>query len=59
MLLGNAQSNILTATFGTGVDIPKINTKMSKGEGLIQLERISVFRVPKVDDIDDFKEVMF
>lgn len=59
VLLGNAQSNILTATFGTGVDIPKINTKMSKGEGLIQLERISVLRVPKIDDIDDFKEVMF
>ncbi len=59
VLLGNAQSNILTATFGTGVDIPKVNTKMSKGEGLIQLDRISVLRVPKIDDIDDFKEVMF
>ena len=59
VLLGNAQSNILTATFGTGVDIPKTNTKMSKGEGLIQLDRISVLRVPKIDDIDDFKEVMF
>ena len=59
ILMGNAQSNILTATFGTGVDIPKVNTKMSKGEGLIQLDRISVLRVPKIDDIDDFKEVMF
>lgn len=59
VLLGNAQSNILTATFGTGVDIPKINTRMSKGEGLIQLDRISVVRVPKIDEIDDFKEVMF
>lgn len=59
VLLGNAQSNILTATFGTGVDIPKVNTKMSKGEGLIQLDRISVLRVPRIDDIDDFKEVMF
>lgn len=59
VLLGNAQSNILTATFGTGVDIPKVNTKMSKGEGLIQLDRISVLRVPKIDDIDDFKDAMF
>lgn len=59
VLLGNAQSNIMTATFGTGVDIPKTNTKMSKGEGLIQLDRISLVRVPRIDDIDDFKEVMF
>ena len=36
VLLGNAQSNIMTATFGTGVDIPKINARLSKGEGLIQ-----------------------
>lgn len=59
VLLGNAQSNIMSATFGTGIDIPKINTMMRKGEGLIQLDRISVLRVPKIDDIDDFKEVMF
>lgn len=59
VLLGNAQSNIMTATFGTGVDIPKTNTKMSKGEGLIQLDRISLVRVPRIDDIDDFKDAMF
>lgn len=59
IILGSAQSNIMTATFGTGVDIPKINTRMNKGEGLIQLDRISVLRVPKIDDIDSFKEVMF
>ena len=49
----------MTATFGTGVDIPKTNTKMSKGEGLIQLDRISLVRVPRIDDIDDFKDAMF
>ncbi len=59
VLLGNAQSNIMTATFGTGVDIPKTNTKISKGEGLIQLDRISLVRVPRIDDIDDFKDAMF
>ena len=59
VLLGNAQSNILTATFGNGVDIPKINSKMNKGEGLMQLDRISVLRVPRIDDIDDVKDVLF
>lgn len=59
VLLGNAQSNILTATFGTGVDIPKINSKLNKGEGLMQLDRISVLRVPRIDDIDNIKEVLF
>lgn len=55
VLLGNAQSNILTATFGNGVDIPNAHTKMNKGEGLIQLDRITMLRVPKIDDIEDFK----
>ena len=32
VLLGNAQSNILSATFGTGVDLPCVNTKLSKGQ---------------------------
>ena len=59
VLLGNAQSNILTATFGNGVDIPKINSKLNKGEGLMQLDRISVLRVPRIDDIDDVKDVLF
>ena len=58
VLLGNAQSNILTATFGTGVDIPTVHTKMGKGEGLIQLDRITVLRVPEIADIDDFKDVI-
>ena len=53
VLLGNAQSNIITATFGTGVDIP--NTKMNKGEGLIQLDRITMLRVPMISDIENFK----
>lgn len=59
VLLGNAQSNILTATFGTGVDIPNINTKMHKGEGLIQLDRITMLRVPRIDDIENFKDMIF
>lgn len=55
ILLGNAQSNILTATFGNGVDIPKLHTQLNKGEGLIQLDRITMLRVPKIDDIEDIK----
>ena len=58
VLLGNAQSNILAATFGTGVDIPNINTKLNKGEGLIQLDRITMFRVPEIIDIENFKDVI-
>ena len=58
ILLGNAQSNIVNATFGNGVDIPNIHTKMNKGEGLVQLDRITVLRVPKIDDIDNFKDVI-
>ena len=58
ILLGNAQSNILNATFGNGVDIPNINTKLNKGEGLIQLDRITMLRVPKIIDIENFKEVI-
>lgn len=59
VLLGNAQSNILNATFGTGVDIPNVNTKLNKGEGLIQLDRITILRVPKIADIENFKDVIF
>lgn len=55
VLLGNAQSNILTATFGTGVDLPNINVSLSKGQGLIQLDRISILRVPSITDIEEFK----
>ena len=58
VLLGNAQSNIMTATFGTGVDIPNLHSKMNKGEGLIQLDRISILRVPEICDMDDFKNVI-
>ena len=49
ILLGNAQSNILTATFGTGVDIPKISRKLQKGEGFIQLTRIEPLLVPTLE----------
>lgn len=55
VLLGNAQSNILNATFGNGVDIPNVNTKMNKGEGLIQLGRITMLRVPEISNIEDFR----
>lgn len=58
ILLGNAQSNIVNATFGNNVDIPNINTKLNKGEGLIQLDRITMLRVPKIIDIENFKEVI-
>lgn len=58
VLLGNAQSNILTATFGNGVDVPNSHTKMNKGEGLIQLDRITILRVPKINDIENFKNVI-
>lgn len=58
VLLGNAQSNILTATFGNGVDIPNAHTKMNKGEGMIQLDRITILRVPKITDIEDFRNAI-
>lgn len=58
VLLGNAQSNILSATFGTGVDLPCVNTKLSKGQGLIALDRITILRVPKITDMENFKEVV-
>ena len=58
ILLGNAQSNILSATFGNGVDIPNVNGKLHKGQGLIQLDRITLLRVPRVDDIDNIKDMI-
>ncbi len=58
VLLGNAQSNILTATFGNGVDIPNTHTKMNKGEGLIQLDRITILRVPEINDIENFRNAI-
>lgn len=58
VLLGNAQSNILFVTFGTGVDLPCVNTKLSKGQGLIALDRITILRVPKITDMENFKEVV-
>lgn len=57
VLLGNAQSNILNATFGNGVDIPNINCKLNKGEGLIGLERITMLRVPAIADIENFNVI--
>lgn len=58
VLLGNAQSNIITATFGTGVDLPQHHSHMNKGEGLIQLDRITMLRVPYIEDIDRFNDVL-
>ena len=58
VLLGNAQSNILNATFGNGVDIPNIRSKLKKGEGLIQLDRITMLRIPRVENIDEFKDII-
>ena len=58
ILLGNAQSNILNATFGVGADIPNVNSKLKKGEGLIGLDRITILRVPKIIDMENFKEVV-
>ena len=58
VLLGNAQSNILNATFGNGVDIPNIRSKLKKGEGLIQLDRITMLRIPRVEDINEFKDII-
>lgn len=55
VLLGNAQSNIITSTFGNNVDIPNINSKLNKGEGMIQLDRITILRVPQIYDIENFK----
>lgn len=54
VLFGNAQSNILNATFGHGVDIPNVNGKFGKGEGLIQLDRITILRVPSIIDMEYF-----
>ena len=52
ILLGNAQSNIKVSTFGTGVDIPYSNCKMDKGQGLIQMARIKMLRVPTITDVE-------
>ena len=57
ILMGRAQSNILNATFGnSGVDIP--TTQLNKGEGLIQLDRITVIRVPEIMDIENFNKMI-
>ena len=56
ILLGNAQSNIKVSTFGTGVDIPYSNCKMDKGQGLIQMDRITMLRVPTITDVECFKD---
>lgn len=57
VLMGRAQSNILNATFGnSGVDIP--TTQLNKGEGLIQLDRITVIRVPEIMGIENFNKMI-
>lgn len=57
ILMGRAQSNILNATFGnSGVDIP--TTQLNKGEGFIQLDRITVIRVPEIMDIENFNKMI-
>lgn len=57
ILMGRAQSNILNATFGnSGVDIP--TTQLNKGEGLIQLDRITVIRVPEIMDMENFNKMI-
>lgn len=57
ILMGRAQSNILNATFGnSGVDIS--TTQLNKGEGLIQLDRITVIRVPEIMDIENFNKMI-
>jgi KaiC/GvpD/RAD55 family RecA-like ATPase len=58
ILLGNAQSNIMTSTFGVGADIPNVHSKMSKGEGLIQLDRITMLSIPRIDNIEQFRDML-
>lgn len=58
VLLGNPQSNILLSTFGTGADLPHCHSHFEKGQGLIQLDRITVLRVPYIEDIDAFNTVL-
>lgn len=60
ILLGEAQSNIMTATFGTGVEIPKITRPMIKGEGYMQNNgRIEQIKVPEVQySPEDFESVV-
>lgn len=55
ILLGFAQSNIYNATFGTGIEIPNANVQKSRGEGLIQLDKISILRVPEITDMQNLK----
>ena len=56
VLLGSAQSNIYTATFGTGIEIPNVNVQKSRGEGLIQLDgKITILRVPEITDMENIK----
>lgn len=57
ILLGNAQSNILVSTFGNGVDIPNMNSKLNKGEGMIMQDRITILRVPAIIDIENFNAI--
>ena len=33
-----------------GAEIPNVNSKLKKGEGLIGLDRITILRVPKIID---------
>lgn len=60
ILLGNAQSNIIISTFGNGTEIPKLNTKLEKGEGYIQLgEMITRLKVPTLSYTNkELKEIL-
>ena len=49
---------VIWGKFGTGVDFPCVNTELSKGQGLIALDRITILRVPKITDMENFKEVV-
>ena len=59
ILLGEAQSNIMVATFGNGVEIPKISRRMLAGEGYIQINgRIEQLKVPQVNyTINELKNI--
>lgn len=59
VLLGNVMNNILVSTFQADKEeIPTMNFK-NKGEGLIQLQKITIIRVPNVTNIEDIKKFRY
>lgn len=58
ILLGNNQRNIVSTIYGQDCELPVTNFKFAKGEGYIQMGRITVLRVPAISDIESFPEVM-